>query len=71
MRHVTPVMLAVDSVGLLGLAAWQLRPDRPSYSIDQPDRVIDSVTVGQTHQYAYRIRNLTNRPLRVVGAEYT
>jgi len=70
MRHVMAVLL-VASGGLLGLAAWQLWPDAPTYAIDQPHRVFDGLTVGQTHQYAYRIRNLTNRPLRVVGAEYT
>lgn len=62
------VLLAVAAIGGLAYEFW---PESPAYAIDQPARVIDGLPAGETHHYVYRITNRTNRPIRVVGAEFT
>jgi hypothetical protein len=63
-------LLAI-AVALAGAAAYDLWPESPSFAVDQADRAFANLPVGVTLQYSIRIRNLTNKPMRVVGAEYT
>ena len=63
--------LLVAAAALAGAAAYDLWPEAPSFAVEEPDRVFANLPVGETLQYTYRIRNLTNKPMRVVGAEYT
>jgi hypothetical protein len=63
--------LMVAAAALAGAAAYDLWPESPNYVVDEPDRVFAGLPVGETLQYTYRIRNLTSKPMRVVGAEYT
>ena len=44
---------------------------RPQFAIDEPDAVFANLKVGELHEYSYRIRNLSDRPMRIVGAEHT
>ncbi len=63
--------LLVAALALAGAAAYDLWPESPSFAVEEPDRLFDNLPVGETVRYTYRIRNLSNKPMRVVGAEYT
>ena len=63
--------LLIAAAACAGAAAYDLWPEAPSYAVEEPERVFANLPVGETLQYSYRIRNLTGKPMRVVGAEYT
>lgn len=66
-----PGWLLLLATAFLGAAAYDLWPESPSFAVDESDRVFVDLPTGETLQYTYRIRNLSNKPIRVVGAEYT
>jgi hypothetical protein len=64
--------LMMVAAGACGVFAWQdWRDGRPRFEVVDADRVFDGLKVGEVRKFTYRLRNLTNRPMRVVGAEYT
>ena len=63
--------MGLTVVGLVAAAAHDFWPESPRFAVDEPNRIFEDVKVGDTIKYSYRVRNLTNAPMRVVGAEFT
>jgi uncharacterized protein (DUF58 family) len=68
------IEISAIGLALVLLAAglvYDRLPERPNYSVEQPDRIFESLPVGETHRFTYRVHNRSNKPIRVVGAEFT
>jgi len=62
---------SLAAVALAGALAHDYWPESPRFAVEQPDRIFESLPAGQTHPLTFRVRNLTNKPMRVVGAEFS
>lgn len=70
-RSSIPGWLLLAAAGLGGVGIYNLLPESPSFVVEQPDRVFNDLPSGQQLAYTYRIQNKTDRPIRIVGAEFT
>jgi hypothetical protein len=67
--RVLPISLLLGGLGLLGLAAFgYFAPAADlTVTIDQQEQIVSDAKVGQLLPVAFRIRNPTDRAVRVVG----
>jgi hypothetical protein len=63
-------LLLALALGALGVAAHGLWPEPPAFAM-VASQTIDDAVAGQSRVVTYPIRNLTDRPIRVVGAGFT
>lgn len=63
------LLLGVAALAL-GVAAHGLWPEPPAFAMLDRQTVDDAVA-GEARVITYPIRNLTDRPIRVVGAGFT
>ena len=65
----------VAAAGLFALSAylyWQYVEDqKEAFVIEDPQRTLEGVPGGTTQELEFLIRNLSRRPIRVVGAEFS
>lgn len=64
-------LVLVASLAVMAYAGYQLWPDRPLYEVVEPDRVLGELPVGSEQVLHFTVRNLSKKPIRVVGAEFT
>ncbi len=68
--QLVPFLIGV-LVACVGALLYEQYESRPRFVVEQPDREFINLKVGEVHRFTYRIQNLTNKPIRVVGAEFT
>jgi hypothetical protein len=61
-------MLVVTLALLLARTYWQTPPAGNAWSIDEPDQLVSPSTDGGPLHAAFRLRNNSSRPLRVLGS---
>jgi hypothetical protein len=61
-------LLVVALTLLLAKTYWQAPPAGNAWSLDEPDQLVSTPTNGGPLHAAFRLRNNSSRPLRVLGS---
>ncbi len=69
------LLLAIVCFGLATYYYWlemdRNRPEHEIYHIENATIILDNVVAGSRIPVTYKVRNLSNHPIQVVGMEFT
>ncbi|MFL5330308.1 MAG: hypothetical protein ACJ8C4_15515 [Gemmataceae bacterium] len=65
------LFFALLLIAFAGALTYDLWPEGPRFAVVEPDREFKSLPAGETKQLTFVVKNLSRKPMRIVGAEYS